>query len=137
MVRLCFKCDNLLHEQEASAVLEAAGNSHAAESLLYRMCNPFQMQEGLHIMLPEVGMWAALNNVANLMLDALSRRVLRLPALPVPRVTLKESDINHMPPATEMLTEKVAQVVDLAVDPEPPESFLLPPKRRRPVHLAG
>lgn len=134
MVRLCFQCDNLLREQEPSAGLEAAGNSNAAEWVLYRMCNAFQMPEGHRVTLPEVALWAAMNNVASLMPDALSRRVLRLPALPSPRGTLKESAINHEPPATEMLTEKVAQVVELAVDPETPESFLLRPKRRRWVN---
>ena len=130
-VRLCYQCDNRLREQNPSPALELKARSNAAEWLLYRVQTGFQMPEGHHVTLPEVALWAAMNGVADKMPDALARRVLKLPALPTPHGTMKESEIRHEPAAAAELVEKVAQVVELAIDPETPESFMKRPKRRR------
>ena len=130
-VRLCYQCDNRLREHEPSPALEASARKNAAEWLLYRVQTGFQMPEGHHVTLPEVTLWASMNGVADKMPDALARRVLKLPPLPAPRGTLKEADIRHEPAAAAELAEKAAQIVELAIDPETPESFMLRPKRRR------
>lgn len=130
-VRLCYQCDNRLREQEPSPALEATARKNAAEWLLYRVQTGFQMSEGHHVTLPEVTLWASMKNVADKMPDSLARRVLKLPALPTPHGTMKEADIRHEPAAATELAEKAAQVVELAIDPETPESFMLRPKRRR------
>ncbi|MEJ4043456.1 DUF968 domain-containing protein [Erwinia sp. SLM-02] len=130
-VRLCYQCDNRLREQESSPELEATARRNAAEWLLYRVQAGFQMPEGHHVTLPEVTLWASMNGVADKMPDALARRVLKLPPLPAPRGTMKEADIRHEPAAATELAEKAAQIVELAIDPETPESFMLRPKRRR------
>ena len=130
-VRLCYQCDNRLREQESSPALEATARRNAAEWLLYRVQTGFQMPEGHQVTLPEVTLWASMKNVADKMPDSLARRVLKLPALPAPRGTLKETDIRHEPAAAAELAERVAQVVELAIDPGTPESFMKRPKRRR------
>lgn len=132
-VRLCYQCDNRLREQEPSPALETMARRNAAEWLLYRVQTGFQVPEGHHVTLPEVALWAAMKNVADKMPDSLARRVLKLPALPTPHGTMKESDIRHEPAAATELAEKAAQVVELVIDPETPKSHLRNPKRERCV----
>ena len=135
-VRLCYQCDNQLREQEPSGSLVAMAKRNAAMWVLSRICIGFQMPEGHQVTLPEVALWSAMHGIAEKMPDELARRVLRLPELPAPRGTLKESDIKHEPAAAEEFAEQVAQVVEMAIDPESPESYMLRPKRRRWENMA-
>ncbi|TKI02155.1 DUF968 domain-containing protein, partial [Martelella alba] len=60
-----------------------------------------------------------------------ARRVLKLPAPERITPVMRESDIAPHVFATPLLAERAKPILALAVDPEPPESFMLIPKRRR------
>ena len=131
VVRLCYQCDNRLRETEPSPQLMAAADRNAVEWVLHQIIISFQMPEGHQVTLPEVALWSALKGLSDKIPDALARRVLKLPALPSPRGELSEHDIRPEPLAVDVFAEQTAQIVELAIDPETPESFMLRPKRRR------
>ena len=57
--------------------------------------------------------------------------VLKLPVEKVATGTLKEAHIVPVQSAVRILEEQAKQVLEMAIDPETPETFLLRPKRRR------
>lgn len=134
VVRLCFHHDNQLREMVSADGVVKLSRKNAAEWVMHTVRLALSLPEGHQLSLPELCWWATLNNVIDLMPESPARRVLKLPK-PAPLVgVLKESAIAPYRPASDILQEVAKQVVELAIDPETPESFMLRPKRRRWVN---
>ncbi|KGT87224.1 hypothetical protein NG99_23660 [Erwinia typographi] len=129
-VCLCEHHDNQLRETTLSR-LDELGRVNAAQWVINSARIDLALPEGHQLTLPELCWWATLRNVIQQMPDAPARRVLKLPAAVVETGTLKEAAIHPMRVATEIIQEAAKQVLELRIDPETPETFLLRPKRRR------
>jgi hypothetical protein len=129
-VRLCWHHDNLLRDQEPKLLGEIA-KRNLAEWILYTVSLAFRFPDHHQITLPELCWWAAINNVIAAMPEAPSRQILRWKPLEIPHGVMRECDIEPIVSATSELEERVKPVLALKIDSEPPESFMLRPKRRR------
>jgi hypothetical protein len=129
-VRLCWHHDNLLRDQEPKLLGEIAKRNRA-EWILYTVSLAFRFPDHHQITLPELCWWAAINNVIAAMPEAPARQVLRWKPIEIPHGVMRECDIEPIVSATSELEERVKPVLALKIDSEPPESFMLRPKRRR------
>ncbi|WLS77235.1 DUF968 domain-containing protein [Erwinia pyri] len=130
-LRLCFHHDNELREMSSIETVAEVARRNAAIWVIERVRLSFMLPEGHEVTLPELCWWAALNGVIDLMPESPARRVLKMPQAKVETGTLRESEIMPHRSATSVLEEAAKQVVELAIDPESPESYMLRPKRKR------
>ncbi|MCQ4105181.1 DUF968 domain-containing protein [Erwinia persicina] len=130
-VRLCYHCDNKLREVEPSPPMLNLAARNTALWVIDRACSAFMLPEAHQLTLPELCWWAATKSVTDLMPENAARQVLKLPEEKPLAGTLKESRIKPEPSAVRILEEQAKQVLEMAIDPETPETFLLRPKRRR------
>ena len=128
-IRLCWHCDNRLREQH-NKTLAAMARTNVAEWLIRFILGDLQFGADHQLTIPELCWWLTRNGLAEAIPENLARHALRLPDEPIQSV-YRESELRHMPAATEIVQEKAKQVLALRVDPESPESFMLRPKRRR------
>jgi len=128
-IRLCWHCDNRLRDQH-NKTLGGMARANVAEWLLWFIRGDFQFGADHQLTIPELCWWLARNDLSDAIPENLARHALRLPDEPIQSV-YRESELRHMPAATEIVQEKAKQVLALRVDPESPESFMLRPKRRR------
>ena len=130
-VRLCWHCDNRLREIEPSPrTLEIAACNTALWVISVAM-SAFMLPDGHQLTLPELCWWAATKQVIDLVPENAARMVLKLPVEKVATGTLKEAHIVPEQSAVRILEEQAKQVLEMAIDTETPETFLLRPKRRR------
>ena len=128
-IRLCWHCDNLLNDQH-NKTLEAMARANVAEWLIRFILGDLQFGADHQLTIPELCWWLTRNDLAEAIPENLARHALRLPDEPIKSV-YRESELRHMPAATEIVQEKAKQVLALKVDPESPQSFMLRPKRTR------
>lgn len=129
-VRLCWHHDNQLREMTLPRLIEIS-RLNTAQWVISNAMTAFMLPEGHQLTLPELCWWAATKNVIDLMPEPAARRALKMPAHKVEKGTLREADITPTRTATSILEEQAKQVLEMAIDPETPETFLLRPKRRR------
>ncbi len=132
-IRLCWHHDNEFREGVTPAQ-EAIADRNLAEWILDKARVSFMLPEHHQVTLPELCWWATLNGVISAMPDEPARRVMKWPEAERHAPVMRESDIRPLVLATDILQEKAKQVLELQIDPEPPESFMLRPKRRRWVN---
>lgn len=144
----CWHCDNQLREQSSESLDQLAQQNLTAWMIdvIRHALNGTQERE---LSLAELCWWAACNQVADVLPDAVARRSLGLPAEKI-RSVYRESDIvPGEQTATSILKQRTKNiaplyyahqqqnpqqektVVSITVDPESPESFMKRPKRRR------
>lgn len=130
-VRLCYHCDNKLREVEPSLGMLDIAARNTAMWVIDKARAAFMLPEGHQLTLPELCWWAATKSVIDLLPENAARQVLKLPDEKALSGPLKESRIRPEPSAVSVLEEQAKQVLEMAIDPETPETFLLRPKRRR------
>ncbi|QEW32000.1 DUF968 domain-containing protein [Erwinia billingiae] len=130
-VRLCWHHDNELREMDSLPKLLAISQVNAAKWVIKSALVAFHLPEGHQLTLPELCWWAATKNVIDLMPEPAARRVLKMRAEKVATGVMRESEIAPSRTATSILEEQARQVLEMAIDPETPETFMLRPKRRR------
>lgn len=128
-IRLCWHCDNLLNDQHNKTLGDMARANMAAWIIKFVMAD-LRFDADHQLTIPELCWWLARNGLADTIPEDLARHVLQLPAEPIKPV-YRESELTHMPAATEIVQERAKQVLALRVDPESPQSFMLRPKRTR------
>lgn len=128
-IRLCWHCDHLLNGQH-NKTLASMARANVAEWLIWFIGGDLQFGADHQLTIPEVCWWLTRNGLAETIPENLARHALRLPDEPIQSV-YRESELRHMPAATEIVQEKAKQVLALKVDPESPQSFMLRPKRTR------
>ena len=128
-IRLCWHCDHLLNGQH-NKTLASMARANVAEWLIWFIGGDLQFGTDHQLTIPEVCWWLTRNGLAEAIPENLARHALRLPDEPIKSV-YRESELRHMPAATEIVQEQAKQLLALRVDPESPESFMLRPKRRR------
>ncbi len=140
-IRLCWHHDNKLREHTLPRLNQLATNNLVAW-IVETVRDYFRFPEGHQLTLPEMCWWAVLNEVYNLLPDAIARSSLHMPPAVIETGGTKESDITWSPAPQEVVANKVAKakssaevavksVLILKVDPESPESQMLIPKLRR------
>lgn len=129
VIRLCWHCDNLLRDQQSSAV-ESIALANCAAYILTAVRRELGFDDTHALTLPELCWWLARNGLADAIPETAARQVLRLPK-PVIQSVTREADIVPTRSPTEIVEETAKRVLALKVDPETPESFMLRPKRRR------
>lgn len=129
VIRLCWHCDNLLRDQQSSA-LESIALANCAAYILTAVRRELGFDDTHSLTLPELCWWLARNGLADVIPETAARQVLRLPK-PVIQSVTRESDIVPTRGPSEIVQETAKRVLALKVDPETPESFMLRPKRRR------
>lgn len=129
VIRLCWHCDNLLRDQQSSAV-ESIALANCAAYILTAVRRELGFDDTHSLTLPELCWWLARNGLADVIPETAARQVLRLPK-PVIQSVTREADIVPTPGPSEIVQETAKRVLALKVDPETPESFMLRPKRRR------
>lgn len=140
-IRLCWHHDNKLREQSLPRLNQLATNNLVAW-MVETVRGYFRFPEGHQLTLPELCWWAVVNEVYDLLPDAIARSSLRMPAAVIETGGTKESDITWAPAPQEVVAKKVTKakppaeiavkpVLTLKVDPESPESQMLIPKLRR------
>ncbi|XBS71138.1 DUF968 domain-containing protein [Acerihabitans sp. KWT182] len=129
-VRLCWHHDHKFQGLAMDKLGESA-RRNLAEWILDTVRIAFQFPEHHQITLPELCWWAAQEDVIQAMPEGPARQVLKWKPLETPAGVMRESDIEPIYSATSVLVEQAKPVLALAIDPEPPESFMLIPKRRR------
>lgn len=132
-VRLCWHHDHRLRGMDIDQMGELA-RRNLAEWILDAVRSAFMFPEHHQVTLPELCWWAAINNVIQAMPEGPARRVMKLPPVETPAGVMRDCDIEPIYSATSALEERAKPVLALAIDPEPPESFMLKPKRRRWVN---
>jgi hypothetical protein len=130
-VRLCWHCDNRLREIEPSPRTLDIAARNTALWVISSALSAFALPDGHQLTLPELCWWAATKQVIDLVPENAARMVLKLPVEKVATGTLKEAHIVPEQSAVRILEEQAKQVLEMAIDPETPETFLLRPKRRR------
>lgn len=128
-LRVCWHCDNLLNGQH-NKTLGGMARANVAEWLIWFIRGDLQFGADHQLTIPELCWWLTCNGLAGAIPENLARHALRLPDEPIKSV-YRESELRHMPAATEIVQEKAKQVLALRVDPESPQSFMLRPKRTR------
>ncbi|SFF35986.1 Protein of unknown function [Phytobacter palmae] len=129
VIRLCWHCDNLLRDQQSSA-LESIALANCASYILTAVRRELGFDDTHSLTLPELCWWLARNGLADAIPETAARQILRLPK-PVIQSVTRESDIVPTRGPSEIVQETAKRVLALKVDPETPESFMLRPKRRR------
>ncbi|ANI28885.1 hypothetical protein PL78_03390 [Yersinia entomophaga] len=127
---LCWHCDHKVREKTLKQLdTIAAANLQAwvVDSANRALSMPSEHQ----LTLPEFCWWSVLAEVYDLLPDAIARVSLKMPAAKIETGGTKESDITWSPAPAEIIEAKVKPVLALKVDPEPPASFMLRPKRQR------
>ncbi|MEB2410988.1 DUF968 domain-containing protein [Enterobacter asburiae] len=136
-ILLCGYCDNELRDQHTETLAELACQNVIA-FVLDCVRVSLGMDKGREISLAELCWWAVRVGVTEALPEFAARKALRLPE---ESKIGRESDITPGVHATSILAEKVAAVdvpevmpeplVDVLVDPAPPQSFMRRPKRLR------
>jgi hypothetical protein len=129
VIRLCWHCDNLLRDQQSSA-LESIALANCAAYILTAVRRELGFDDTHALTLPELCWWLARNGLADAIPETAARQVLRLPK-PVIQSVTRESDLVPTRGPSEIVQETAKRVLALRIDPETPESFMLRPKRRR------
>lgn len=129
VIRLCWHCDNLLRDQQSSAV-ESIALANCAAYILTAVRRELGFDDTHSLTLPELCWWLARNGLADVIPEKAARQVLRLPK-PVIQSVTRESDIVPTRGPSEIVQETAKRILALRIDPETPESFMLRPKRRR------
>lgn len=129
VIRLCWHCDNLLRDQQSSA-LESISLANCAAYILTAVRRELGFDDTHALTLPELCWWLARNGLADAIPETAARQILRLPK-PVIQSVTREADIVPTRGPSEIVQETAKRVLALKVDPETPESFMLRPKRRR------
>lgn len=129
VIRLCWHCDNLLRDQQSSA-LESIALANCAAYILTAVRRELGFDDTHSLTLPELCWWLARNGLADVIPETAARQVLRLPK-PVIQSVTRESDIVPTRGPSEIVQETAKRILALRIDPETPESFMLRPKRRR------
>jgi hypothetical protein len=132
-VRLCWHHDHKFQGLAMDKLGEIA-RRNLAEWILDIVMVAFQFPEHHQITLPELCWWAAQKDVIQAMPEGPARKILKWRPLEIPSGIMRESDIEPIYSATDVLVEQAKPVLALAIDPEPPESFMLRPKPRRWVN---
>ncbi|EIC84704.1 DUF968 domain-containing protein [Serratia sp. M24T3] len=132
-VRLCWYHDTKLRGHLVEGLDELV-YINQAEYVIRAAMTELQLPQGHQLSFPELCWWACLKGVVDVLPESAARKVFRLrPQEPIKAVG-READIQPERAATEMIqevVERVKPVLNLAIDPETPESFMLRPKRRR------
>lgn len=128
-IRLCWHCDNLLRNQQSSA-LEAISLANCAAYILTAVRRELGFDDTHALTLPELCWWLARNGLADAIPETAARQILRLPK-PVIQSVTRESDLVPTRGPSEIVQETAKKILALRIDPETPESFMLRPKRRR------
>ena len=129
VIRLCWHCDNLLRDQQSSA-LESIALANCAAYILTAVRRELGFDDTHSLTLPELCWWLARNGLADAIPETAARQVLRLPK-PVIQSVTRESDIVPTRGPSEIVKETAKKILALRIDPDTPESFMLRPKRRR------
>lgn len=132
-IRFCWHHEHRLREQTLPE-LDAIAAQNVANWVVYRARSYFMFGEDHQLSLPELCWWAVLQQVSDLLPDAVARFSLRLPPATIPTGTRREADIvwEKAPQAIiNECVEKVKPVLTVDVDPEPPAGFMLLPKLTR------
>ena len=129
VVRLCWHCDNLLRDQQSSAV-ESIALANCAAYILIAVRRELGFDDTHALTLPELCWWLARNSLADAIPETAARHILRLPT-PVIQSVTRESDLVPTRGPSEIVQETAKKILALRIDPETPESFMLRPKRRR------
>ncbi len=126
---MCWHCDNLLRDQQSSAV-ESIALANCAAYILTAVRRELGFDDTHVLTLPELCWWLARNGLADAIPETAARQVLRLPK-PVIQSVTREADLVPTRGPSEIVQETAARVLALTIDTETPESFMLRPKRRR------
>ena len=129
VIRLCWHCDNLLRDQQSSA-LEAISLANCAAYILTAVRRELGFDDTHALTLPELCWWLARNGLADAIPETAARQILRLPK-PVIQSVTREADLVPTRGPSEIVQETAKKILALRIDPETPESFMLRPKRRR------
>lgn len=129
VIRLCWHCDNLLRDQQSSAV-ESIALANCAAYILTAVRRELGFDDTHALTLPELCWWLARNGLADAIPETAARQVLRLPK-PVIQSVTREADLVPTRGPSEIVQETAKKILALRIDPETPESFMLRPKRRR------
>ena len=129
VIRLCWHCDNLLRDQQSSA-LESIALANCAAYILTAVRRELGFDDTHSLTLPELCWWLARNGLADAIPETAARQILRLPK-PVIQSVTREADIVPTRGPSEIVQETAKKILALRIDPETPESFMLRPKRRR------
>ncbi|STH36731.1 putative prophage protein [Escherichia coli] len=128
-IRLCWSCDNIVRDQFTQ---ELAGI--ARKNLVSWLISVIRARLGFNedhsLTIPELCWWLVINDLGHVIPESLARKALRLPEIKHQSV-MKESELQPELAATEIVHKKI---LELKVDAETPESFMLRPKRRRWVN---
>lgn len=128
-LRLCWHCDNRLHDHYTEQLVGMA-KANVAAWVIDTARSALGFDESHTLTLPELCWWATKLEVVDALPEGMARRALRMPQVVIQSIT-RESDIVPELPATSIVQEKAKKVLALKVDPESPESLMLRPKRRR------
>lgn len=149
-IRLCWSCDNAVREQ-STRQHEAIAIRNMSEFIVDKARRVLGFDESHVVTLPELCWWATRREVVDALPEGMARKALGMPQEFIESVT-REIDLVPSVPATSIVrdkaraagaainrrsTEKTQEqqlakpVINLAVDPESPESFMKRPKRRR------
>lgn len=136
-ILLCGYCDNELRDLHTKALEELARRNVIA-FVLDSVRVSLGMDKTREISLAELSWWAVRMGVTEALPESAAREVLSLPG---DSKIGRESDITPGIPATSILADKVTAVdaaaimdeplVEVLVDPAPPQSFMRRPKRLR------
>lgn len=136
-IRLCGHCDNLLRDQHTKALAELA-SQNVIDWVLDTIRSTLMLDKTRELSLGELCWWSVIKGVSTELPEAIVRKALRLPQ---EKVSTRESEIVPSVPATSIIASKVAEmpqpeppaepVVNVQVDPESPQTFMLRPKRIR------
>ncbi|WP_227720568.1 DUF968 domain-containing protein [Yersinia proxima] len=140
-IRLCWHHDNKLREHTLPR-LDQLATGNLITWIISTVCSHFRLPEGHQLTMPELCWWAVVNEVSDLLPDAIARSSLRMPPAVVETGGTKESDITWAPAPSEIVAKKVVKAkppaevavkpaLALKVDAEPPAGFMLRPKLRR------
>lgn len=129
VIRLCWHCDNLLRDQQSSA-LESIALANCAAYTLTAVRRELGFDDTHSLTLPELCWWLARNGLADVIPETAARQILRLPK-PVIQSVTREADLVPTRGPSEIVQETAKKILALRIDPETPESFMLRPKRRR------
>ncbi|MFZ1871747.1 MAG: DUF968 domain-containing protein [Chania sp.] len=132
-VRLCWHHENILREQTIPA-LDTLTEQNVADFVVRRARAHFNFDENHQLTLPELCWWAVIQQVYDLLPDAVARSALRLPPAEFESGPKREANIVWERPPAEIVNEYVEQikpVLGMDIDPEPIAGLALIPKMKR------
>ncbi|HGN1381356.1 TPA: DUF968 domain-containing protein, partial [Proteus mirabilis] len=137
VIRTCWYHDNHIRNSSAGWVAELA-HKNRIDWMLDTIRFRLRLDCGHQLTIPDFFTFAVMHNVIDELPDAILRRVLDWPNKPkerrvhggFPEADIVPNEISALSAMSGRL-EAIKPVIKVAVDPEPPASFLLKPKMQR------